>query len=174
MWKSSQQSGIHCQKRVGKPQTDELLDNGGGWLWLDLLNCCFQKLITWLIDKERWYYRVNKKKKKKKNTRYFLVVIEIRLTCDKSKVGDRSRGGPEGSLFNSYYTKLYGEGATPFSGLLHFTFDVYLIMLSVKQGNIKYHFWVFVITRRGIEPWSPGPLANTLLIRPKAKLKRSR
>ena len=31
-----------------------------------------------------------------------------------------------------------GEGATPFPGLLHFTFDPYLIVLSVKQGGIKY------------------------------------
>ena len=27
-----------------------------------------------------------------------------------------------------------------FSGLLHFTLDAYLIILSVKQGSIKYHF----------------------------------
>ena len=33
-----------------------------------------------------------------------------------------------------------GEGATPFPGLLHFTLETYLIMLSVKQGGIKYHF----------------------------------
>ena len=33
------------------------------------------------------------------------------------------------------------EGATPFPGLLHFTLDPYLIMLSVKQGDIKYHFF---------------------------------
>ena len=33
-----------------------------------------------------------------------------------------------------------GEGITPFPGLLHFTFDRYLILLSVKQGGIKYHF----------------------------------
>ena len=33
-----------------------------------------------------------------------------------------------------------GKGATPFPGLLHFTLDPYLIMLSVKQGGIKYHF----------------------------------
>ena len=32
------------------------------------------------------------------------------------------------------------EGATPFPGLLHFTLDTYLIMLSVKQSGIKYHF----------------------------------
>ena len=25
-------------------------------------------------------------------------------------------------------------------------------MLSVKQGGIKYHFWVFCITRPEIEP----------------------
>ena len=30
-----------------------------------------------------------------------------------------------------------GESATPFPGLLHFTLDHYLIMLSVKQGGIK-------------------------------------
>ena len=37
-------------------------------------------------------------------------------------------------------------------------------MLSVKQGSIKYHFWVFGMTRPGIEPRSTGPLANTLTI----------
>ena len=38
-------------------------------------------------------------------------------------------------------------------------------MLSVKQGNIKYYFWVFGMTQPGIEPRSPRPLANTLPIR---------
>ena len=79
-----------------------------------------------------------------------------------SKVGEFSRGYPEGSLFNS---RGVGEGATPFSGLLHFTLDPYLIMLCAKQGGTKYHFWVFGMTRSGIEPWSPEPLANTLLSR---------
>ena len=46
-----------------------------------------------------------------------------------------------------------GEGATPFLGLLHFTIDLKLIMLSAKQGGIKYHFWVFGITRPG--DWTP-------------------
>ena len=32
------------------------------------------------------------------------------------------------------------KGTTPFLRLLHFTLDMYLIMLSVKQGDIKYHF----------------------------------
>ena len=44
--------------------------------------------------------------------------------------------------------------------------DPYLIMLSVKQGGIKYHFWVFGMIWPGIEPRSPGPLANTLTIMP--------
>ena len=39
-------------------------------------------------------------------------------------------------------------------------------MLSVKQGSIKYHFLNLDMIRPGIEPRSPGPLANTLLIRP--------
>ena len=42
------------------------------------------------------------------------------------------------------------------------TLDPYFIMLSVKQGNIKYHFLVFSITRPGIESRSPAPLTNTL------------
>ena len=36
-------------------------------------------------------------------------------------------------------------------------------MLSVKQGGIKYNF--LSMTQPGIEPRSPGPLTNTLLIR---------
>ena len=36
----------------------------------------------------------------------------------------------------------------------------YLIMMCVKQGTIKYHFWVFGMTRPGIEPRSPGPLCK--------------
>ena len=39
-------------------------------------------------------------------------------------------------------------------------------MLSVKQGCIKYHFLAFSMIQPGIELWCPGPLANTLLIRP--------
>ena len=57
-------------------------------------------------------------------------------------------------------------GCYSFPGLLYFTLDPYLIMLGVKQGGIKYHFWVFGMTRPGIEPRSPGPLANTLTARP--------
>ena len=68
-----------------------------------------------------------------------------------SKLADRCRRRPEGSLFISYLHLGVGEGATPFPGLLHFTLNPYLLMLSVKQGGIKYHFWVFGMTRPGIE-----------------------
>ena len=69
----------------------------------------------------------------------FLIRMFFKCTYVSSKVGNRSRGRPEGSLFNSYYT----EGATPFPGLLHFTLDTYFILLTVKQGGIKYHFKSF-------------------------------
>ena len=39
-------------------------------------------------------------------------------------------------------------------------------MLSVKQGGISTIFWFFGMTRPGIEPQSPGPLANTLTTTP--------
>ena len=32
------------------------------------------------------------------------------------------------------------EGATPFPVFIHFTLNPYLIMLTVKQGGVKYHF----------------------------------
>ena len=54
--------------------------------------------------------------------------------------------------------------ATTFPGLLYFTLDPYLIMLNVKQGGIKYHFLSFWYDSTWDEPWSPGPLTNTLII----------
>ena len=52
------------------------------------------------------------------------------------------------------------EGAIPFPGLLDFTLDPYLIMLSVKQGGIKYHFGVFGMSRPGIEPQVSLPIGE--------------
>ena len=82
-------------------------------------------------------------------------------THNVSKVSDHSRGWLEGN-FQLLLHRGEGEDATPFPGLLHFTLDTYFIMLRVKQGGIKYHFWVFGMTRLRIALWSPGPLANTL------------
>ena len=58
---------------------------------------------------------------------------------------------PEGSLFNSYYT----EGATLFSGLLHFTLDPHLIVLTAKQVASSTIFWVFVWVDLGLNPGLP-------------------
>ena len=45
------------------------------------------------------------------------------------------------------------EGAILFPGLLHFTFDPYLIMLGVKQGGIKHRFLSFCYN--SILDWTP-------------------
>ena len=69
--------------------------------------------------------------------------------------------------FHKLLHQSVGEGATLFHGLLHYTFDPNLIMVSVKQGGIKYHFFEFWgLTRPGIKPQSPGPLTNTLSTEP--------
>ena len=42
----------------------------------------------------------------------------------------------------------------------------FFIILGVKQGGIKCHFWFFGMTRPDNEPRFPGPLADTLIIWP--------
>ena len=42
--------------------------------------------------------------------------------------------------FSIATTSRVGKGITPFPELPHFTLNMYLILLSVKQGSIKYHF----------------------------------
>ena len=49
-------------------------------------------------------------------------------------------------------------GATPFPGLFHFTLDPYLIMLSVKQGSIKYNFWSLWYDAT----WDWNPVSRTI------------
>ena len=39
-------------------------------------------------------------------------------------------------------------------------------LATVVEGDQKAPFKVFGMTRTGIEPWSPGPSANTLLTGP--------
>ena len=59
-----------------------------------------------------------------------------------------------------------GKCTTPFPGLLHLALDPNFIILSARKSGIKYHFfWVIGMTWHGIEPWSPGPLVNILIIR---------
>ena len=74
-----------------------------------------------------------------------------------------SRGRNKGSFFNCYYTDLQ-ESPTLF--FVSLTLDIYLIMLSVKQGSIRYHFWVVGMTQPEIEPRFARSLVNTLTIIP--------
>ena len=45
------------------------------------------------------------------------------------------------------------------------------MILSVKQGDIEYHFWVFGMIQPGIELRSPGPLVHTLTNMPMGQLR---
>ena len=49
--------------------------------------------------------------------------------------------GDQKAPFSIAATSRCKGGTTPFHGFLHFTFDMYLILLSVKQGCIKYHIY---------------------------------
>ena len=71
----------------------------------------------------------------------------------KSKVGDPSRGRSEGSLFNSYYTEVLGRTLLHSLDCSTLTLDPYLIMLSVKQDGIKYHF--LSLWYDSIMDWTP-------------------
>ena len=78
----------------------------------------------------------------------------------------------EYGLSNDIYIYIYiyitsiGEGTTPFPGLLHFTLDPYIIILSVSKVASRIIFWVFGMTQPGMEPQSPRPLVSTLLTQP--------
>ena len=51
------------------------------------------------------------------------------------KCANRSRGQPKCSLFNSYYTEVFGWRYE----IASFPFNPCLIILRVKQRGIKYH-----------------------------------
>ena len=79
-----------------------------------------------------------------------------------SKVGDRNRGQPKGSLFNSYYTEMYGKA--PLRSLDCSTLPLIrtLYCWALNKEISSAIFKVFAMTRPGIEPRSPEWLANTL------------
>ena len=87
---------------------------------------------------------------------YIYIYIYIRLKV--SKVGDRSRGRPEGSFFNSYYTEV--GRALPLSlncTTLPLIRTLYCWVLSKEVSSTI--FKVFGMSRPGIKHGSPGPLA---------------
>ena len=104
-----------------------------------MVRTVIEQLVSWDISEH--------------STHWTTLYIYIYVCVCVSKVGDRSQGRLEGSLFSSYYSEVYWRA------LFHFTLDFFLIMLSVKQGGIKYHFWVFRMTRPGKIPlvsWDIG------------------
>ena len=72
---------------------------------------------------------------------YLLICISDHLL--KVKLAILVEGDPKAPF--SIATTPKCKGATPFPGLLHFTFDPYLIMLSVNQGSIKNHFFLSLV-----------------------------
>ena len=69
-----------------------------------------------------------------------VLALAFQFIISKVKLVTLVEGDPR-APFSIATTPRYTEGgATPFPGVLHFTFDPYLIMLSVKQGSMKYHF----------------------------------
>ena len=85
----------------------------------------------------------------------FAILVGLRGKLKEKKIGDLSRGWPEDSLFHK---QIVGESATPFPGWLHFTLDPYLIMLSVKQGGINYHF----LSLWYVSTWDWTPVSRTI------------
>ena len=53
----------------------------------------------------------------------------------------------------------FSIATTPFPGLLHFTLDHYFIMLSVKQGSIKYYFFLSLWYD---STWDWTPISQTI------------
>ena len=86
-----------------------------------------------------------------------------------SKVGDRSRERPEGFHFNSYYTAVLGMTLllSLDCSTLPLIRNLYCWVISKDVSSTI--FKVFGMTRTGIEPRSPGPLANTLSTRPMSR-----
>ena len=68
--------------------------------------------------------------------------------------------GDQKAPFSTATTLRCSGGHYSFSGLLHFTINTYLILLSKEVSSTI--FKVLGMTQPGIEPRSPGPLANTL------------
>ena len=63
----------------------------------------------------------------------------ILIHISKVKLATIVEGNPK-APFSIATTPRCRGGRYSFPGLLYFTLDPYLIMLSVKQGGIKYHF----------------------------------
>ena len=124
---------------------------------LSYRNCVITLVGGWGLGIARAFTRCMIKKK------YMCVCVHIYIYC---KVSDRSQGRPEDSLFNSYDTKVSGRALllSLDCSTLPLIRTLYCWVLSKEVSSTI--FKVFGMTQPGIEPRSPGPLANILLTRP--------
>ena len=67
-----------------------------------------------------------------KDSNYVMIICLI----ENVKLATLVKDNPE-APFSIATTQVVGEGTTLFPELIHFTLDPYLIMLSVKKGDIK-------------------------------------
>ena len=102
----------------------------------------FGQWIWTLSRKNSWHLIISTQKqgnqKYELNSKYIYKIKLLTLV----------EGYPKASFLIAIILRCRG-GHYSIPGWLHFTLDPYLIMMSVKQGSIKYHFlslW--------IEPWS--------------------
>ena len=94
---------------------------------------------------------------------YIYIYIYVTRAHIKVKLATLVEGDPKAPFSIATQSRCRkGRYSIPWIAPLY----LYQEMLCVKQGGIKYQFLTFGMTRSRIEPQSPGPLANTLLIRP--------
>ena len=98
----------------------------------------------------------------KKFTQTFFFSVNLNgciYWIKKSEVGNHSWGRPKGSFFNCYYTEMHGRVL-----LLSLDWSILLLICILYCWVLsKYHFFEFWgMNLFGIEPWSFGPLTNTL------------
>ena len=110
-------------------------------------------ITTWQLDKALGVTRNEPK-----------IHVICYITYIYNNVGDHRRGWLEDFLFLAYYTE--GRAlllSRDCSTLPLIRTSWYWVLRKKASSSI---FWVFGMTQRRIEPRCPGPLANTLLIRP--------
>ena len=88
----------------------------------------------------------------------YIYLNELRISISfQVKLATLIQDDPK-AHFSIATTLRYREDATPFPGLLYFTLDPYLVMLSVKQGVMKYHFFSLCY----VSTWDWTPISRTI------------
>ena len=124
LWKPS-----HGGASVGQPtRTYEYLPQ----LCTDTV-CSLEGLPKAMDDRYKWWERV-REIHASSMTWWWWYIYKVKV-----KLVTLVDGNPK-IPFQQLRQRGVEEGATSFPVLFHFTLDSYLIVLSAKQGDIKYHF----------------------------------